>query len=93
MKEAALMAEHDDHIMSNSLGELKKKAYAGQLKRGRGGEPLGFVDKAVEMGDGKTRFHSVPPDVYRFPSKLKEKLWCWRFHGLGKPNPRKRLMP
>jgi hypothetical protein len=74
MKEAGGMAEHDDHIMANSLNELKKKAYVGQLKRGRGGEPLGFVDKAVEMGDGKTRFHSVPPNVYRFPSKLKEKL-------------------
>jgi hypothetical protein len=51
MKAAALMAEYDDHIMPNSLNELKNKAYAGQLKQGRGGEPLGFIDKAVEMGD------------------------------------------
>jgi hypothetical protein len=30
MKEAGGMAEHDVHIIPNSLDELKKKAYVGQ---------------------------------------------------------------
>jgi hypothetical protein len=30
MKEAGGMAEHDDHIITNSLNEWKKKACVGQ---------------------------------------------------------------
>jgi len=30
MKAAGGMAEYDDHIMTTSLDELKKKAYVGQ---------------------------------------------------------------
>ena len=59
MKAEGGMAEHDDHIITNSLNELKKKAYVGQLKRGRGEGPLGFVNKAVEMPDCKTRLQLV----------------------------------
>ena len=45
------MAEHDGHIMSNSLGELKKKADVGEEKRVQEGKPWGGLDdEAVVLG-------------------------------------------
>ena len=44
------MAEHDGHIMTNSLGELKKKADVGEEKWVRVGKPWGGLDEAVVLG-------------------------------------------
>ena len=50
MKEAGGMAEHDDHIMTNSLDELKKKAF----------DSFGSLSPEILvcMGEGNPRFLS-----------------------------------